>query len=57
MGRNAQALSGQVQPGAQPYKKGGSVGHSDEVMDRKLVSKMVKKEALTGKKCGGKVKK
>jgi len=56
MGRNAQALSGQVQKGAQPYAKGGSV-HDDTAMDRKLVKKMVKKEVLTGKKCGGKVKK
>ena len=25
MGRNAQALSGQIQKGAQPFKKGGAV--------------------------------
>ena len=56
MGRNAQACSGQIQDGAAPYKKGGAV-HSDEKMDRALIKKAVKKEALTGKKCGGKVKK
>jgi hypothetical protein len=55
MGRNAQSCSGQVQPGAQPFKKGGAV-HTDEKMDRKMVKKMVKPSALTGKKTGGKVK-
>lgn len=38
------------------FKKGGSV-HDDEAMDRQLVKKMVKGSAMTGKKCGGKVKK
>lgn len=56
MGRNAQALSGQCQSGAQPFAKGGKV-HGDEKMDRTLVKKMVKKGALTGKACGGKMKK
>jgi hypothetical protein len=30
--------------------------HDDAAMDRTLVKKMVKPIALTGKKCGGKVK-
>jgi hypothetical protein len=55
MGRNAQALSGQVQPGAKPFAKGGKV-HSDEKADRALIRKTVKPSALTGKKCGGKAK-
>jgi hypothetical protein len=41
--------------GGKVMKKGGSVKHSDVKEDRKLVDKMVKKEALTGKKRGGKV--
>lgn len=45
-----------------PYKKGGAAKkraaggkamHDDEAMDRKLIDKMVKKDALTGKSCGG----
>ena len=55
MGRNAQALSGQCQKGAAPFKKGGAV-HSDAAQDKKLISKMInaaeKKEEM---KCGGKV--
>ena len=35
------------------YKKGGAAKHEDEPMDRALVKKMVKKEALSGKKSGG----
>ena len=38
-----------------PYKKGGKVAHPDEAMDKTLIKKMVKKEALAGKKEGGKV--
>lgn len=38
------------------YAKGGSV-HDDAAMDRALIKKVVKPSALTGKKCGGKVKK
>lgn len=53
MGKLAQQLSKQSQ--VKVFKKGGAV-HSDEAMDRKLVKKMVKGDALTGKKCGGKVK-
>lgn len=56
MGRLAQVMQGQSQPGLKAYKTGGSV-HSDEKMDRSLVKKMVKPAALTGKKCGGKAKK
>lgn len=37
-----------------PYKKGGKVAHPDEAMDKSLIKKMVKKEALA-KKEGGKV--
>lgn len=40
-----------------PYKKGGAVKHEDEKADKALVRKMVKKEALTGKKEGGKIEK
>lgn len=57
MGRNAQALSGQVQKGAQPFKKGGAVKHDDVKEDRAMVKSMVKPSALTGKACGGKMKK
>ncbi len=39
-----------------PYKKGGKV-HSDEAMDKALIKKMVKPEARTARKDGGKVKK
>jgi len=55
MGKLAKAMSGQIQPGAKPFKAGGSV-HTDEAEDRKMIKSMVKKEALA-KKCGGKVKK
>lgn len=37
----------------QGHAKGGSAMHDDEAMDRKLVKKMVKGDALTGKKMGG----
>jgi hypothetical protein len=57
MGRNAQACCGQVQPGAQPFKKGGVVKHSDAKQDKAMIKKAVKAECLTGKKCGGAVKK
>ena len=53
MGKLAQQLGGQSQ--VKVFKKGGAA-HSDEPMDRKLVKKMVKPAALTGKKCGGKAK-
>lgn len=56
MGRNAQALSGQIQPGAKPFKDGGAVKHDDVKADKALVKKMVKPVALTGKAKGGKVK-
>ena len=36
-----------------PYAKGGKV-HNDEAMDKALIKKAVKKEALTGLKKGGK---
>lgn len=52
MSNLAKQLSGKSQ--AKVYAKGGSV-HSDEAEDRKMVKKMVKAEALTGKKDGGKV--
>ncbi len=56
MSKLAQVKSGQCQPGLKVYKTGGAV-HGDEKMDRSLVKKMVKKESLTGKKCGGRAKK
>lgn len=56
MGRLAKVVQGQSQPGLKAYKKGGAV-HNDEKMDKAMVKKMVKPEALTGAKCGGKVKK
>jgi hypothetical protein len=58
MGRNAQALSGQCQAGAEPFKKGGAVKakkHDDVKEDKAMIKKMVKPAAL--KACGGKVKK
>ena len=54
MGRLAKIMQGQSQPGLKAYKSGGAV-HSDEKMDRAMIKKMVKPDAL--KKCGGKVKK
>jgi len=36
------------------FKKGGMI-HEDVIEDKKMIKRMVKKEALTGKKCGGKV--
>ena len=57
MGRNAQAAHGQIQPGAQPFAKGGKVKHDDVKEDKAMIKKMVKPSALAGKKCGGKVKK
>lgn len=55
MARLAQAVQGkQIQPGAKPFKKGGAV-HDDAKMDAAQIRKMVKPEALTGKKKGGKV--
>lgn len=56
MGRLAKVQSGQHQSGLRAYKDGGKV-HDDAVMDREMVKKMVKPESLTGKKCGGKIKK
>jgi hypothetical protein len=53
MGKLAKQLGGQSQ--VKVFKDGGAV-HKDEKMDKTLVKKMVKKEALTGKKGGGKVK-
>lgn len=49
----AKRLSGQVQPGVKLYKKGGAVKHDDAKEDAAMLKKMVKKEALTGKKKGG----
>lgn len=49
-----------------PYKKGGAAKkraaggpakHDDEAMDRALIKKMVKKDDLTGKSCGGRMAK
>jgi len=54
MGRLAKVKQGQSQPGLKAYKKGGAV-HDDAQMDRAMVKKMVKPDALTGKMCGGKV--
>jgi hypothetical protein len=53
MGKLAQQLCKQSQ--VKCYAKGGAV-HGDEKMDRALIKKAVKAEALTGKKAGGKVK-
>jgi len=39
------------------YKNGGPIKHDDVKEDRAMVKKMVKPDALTGKKGGGKVKK
>ena len=59
MGRNAQAQSGQIQGGAQPYKKGGTVEGSKRDVERtKLGKEGSKKEEAADKKmkCGGKAK-
>lgn len=40
-----------------PPKKVKKVPHTDEAADKKMIKKMVKPSALTGKKCGGAVKK
>lgn len=57
MGRLAKVVQGQSQPGLKAYKKGGNIKHDDEAQDRALLKKAVKSEALTGKMCGGSVKK
>lgn len=61
MGRNAQSLSGQVQPGAQPYKKGGLVFEkSKKDVEPKGMKEGSKKEEALDKKqmaCGGRSKK
>lgn len=54
MGKLAQQLSKQSQ--VKVFAKGGAV-HDDAAMDAAQIKKMVKPSALTGKKCGGKVKK
>jgi hypothetical protein len=56
MGRLAKVMQGQCQPGLKAYKAGGKA-HGDAAMDRAQIKKMVKPSALTGKACGGKVKK
>jgi hypothetical protein len=56
MSKLAKVLGGQKQPGLKVYKKGGMV-HDDVKEDKAMIKKMVKPEALVGKKCGGKVKK
>lgn len=55
MGKLAQQTGGQSQ--VKVYAKGGAVKHTDETEDKKMIKKMVKPSALTGKACGGKVKK
>ena len=47
MGKLAQQLSKQSQ--VKCFAKGGMVKHDDEKMDRALIKKAVKPEALTGK--------
>lgn len=57
MGRLAKVMQGQCQSGLKAYKDGGKVmKHTDEKEDKAMIKKMVKPEALTGKKCGGAVK-
>ena len=64
MGRNAQALSGQIQPGAKPFKKGVAVFKQFEKSGKDVEVKgkgkegSKKEEAFdkTQMKCGGKVK-
>ena len=46
-----------MRPGVGPMKRGGKAEHPDEREDRALVKKMVKGEALTGKKHGGRAHK
>lgn len=50
MGKLAKAMSGQIQPGAKPFKSGGKVKHDDEAQDRVLISKMIKQESKVEKK-------
>lgn len=45
MGKLAKAMSGQIQPGAKPFAKGGKV-HDDAAMDKKMIKKAVKPSAL-----------
>jgi hypothetical protein len=56
MSKLAQHLGGQCQQ-VKMYAKGGMVKHDDVKEDKAMIKKMVKPSALTGKKCGGKVKK
>ncbi len=53
MGRLAKVIQGQAQPGLKEYKRGGAVKHDDVKEDKKMVREMVKPEALTGKRKGG----
>jgi hypothetical protein len=55
MSKLAQQLGGQSQ--VKCYAKGGMVKHDDVKEDKAMIKKMVKPSALTGRKCGGKVKK
>lgn len=53
----SQLMKAKIGQQVRPYKKGGEVKHDDEAADRALIKKAVKKEALTGKKSGGKMRK
>ncbi len=55
MSKLAQHLGGQCQQ-VKMYAKGGMVKHDDVKEDKAMIKKMVKPSALTGKKCGGSVK-
>lgn len=50
-GRQEDKRGGRVKKAA-----GGKMKHDDEAEDRKLIKKMVKPEDLTGKSCGGRMK-
>lgn len=52
---NMGANTGSRMTQAAGLKKGGAAKHSDEAEDRKLIDKMVKKDALTGKNKGGSI--
>ena len=52
-GRTGDKRGGMVKRKA--HAAGGKAGHPDEKADRALVKKMVKKESLTGKDCGGRM--
>ena len=48
---------GAKKTGSDTWKKGGPAPHDDEAMDKALIKKLVRPDAMVGKKAGGKVMK